>query len=90
MKATPFERVKIGQVFRDIDGTLIMRINKAYGDNEARSLINCVILISNKTEVSRGGLLAKTRDIYCEVLDDRELSDLGLIDITETKEIPEI
>ena len=87
MKAFPFEKVKIGQAFRDIDGTVLMRTSKAYADNEGRTPINCTILIPNKMELSRGDLVAKARDIYCEVLDQRELSELRLVDVPDDKEI---
>lgn len=89
MKALPFEKVKTGQAFRDVDGTVLMRTSKAFGDNEGRTPVNCAILISNKTDLSRGDLISKTRDIYCEVLDQRELSELRLVDVPDDKEISE-
>jgi len=84
VKPLPFDRVKVGQVFRDIDGTIFMRITRAFGDNDGRTAINCAILITNKPESdNRGDVIAKARDTYCEVLDERELSELKLIDIPE-------
>ena len=87
MKASPFERVKPGQLFRDIDGNVLMRTSKAYADNEGRTPINCIVLIPNKGELTRGDTLTKTREIYCEVLDDRELSQIKLVDVHEDDEI---
>ena len=89
MKAVPFEKVKAGQAFRDIDGNVLMRVSKAYSDSEGRTPVNCAILISNKADLTRGDLITKTRDIYCEVLDDRELSELTLVDVKADEEISE-
>lgn len=87
MKAMPFERTKIGNIFRDIDGNIILRVAKAYGDNEGRTPINCAILVSNKNDNTRGDVLAKNREAYCEVLDDREVSEIKLVDVSEHDEI---
>lgn len=88
MKAIPFERVKQGQVFRDIDGTTLMRTTKSYSDVEGQNLVNCVVLISNKPEsISRGDMIAKGRDIYCEALNDREVSELKLIEMSSEEPI---
>lgn len=87
MTPMPFLKVKQGQAFRDIDGNVLMRISKAYADNDGRTPLNCAILIPNKSDLNRGDTTAKQKDIYCEVLDDRELSEIRLIDVPEDAEI---
>ncbi len=83
MKAVPFQKVKIGQVFRDIDGNSLLRIPKVFRDNEGRDFRNCVILIANKSGLSIGDIMVKTREIYCELLNDTELNEIRLTDIID-------
>lgn len=83
MKSKPFERVKIGDLFRDLDGNVLMKIPKSTGDEDT---FNSVILVPNKKDLSRGNLISKNREAYCEVLTKVEISDLKLdagIDVEE-------
>lgn len=83
MKEKPFEKIKIGEVFRDLDGNLLMRSAKAYNDAEGQNLLNTVVLISNRADLNRGELIYKNRDIYCELLNDREVSETRLVEMQE-------
>jgi len=87
MKPVPFDKVKTGDIFRDMDGNSVMRTAKTYSDNEGKTVVNCIMLISNKTELSRGELFGKSREIYCEVLNEREISELTLVVITKIEEV---
>lgn len=83
MKSKPFDRVKIGDLYRDIDGNLLMKIPKAQGSEDT---FNSVILIPNKKDLERGSLVAKNREAYCEVLIKSEVADVKLdagIDVDE-------
>lgn len=84
MKTKPFEKVKIGELFRDIDGNLLMKIPKTQG---ADRTYNSVALTSNKKDITRGILIAKMRDTYCEVLNKNEICDIRLeVSTTESDE----
>lgn len=83
MKAKPFDRVKISEIFRDVDGNIILKQNRVFGDNEGRTPLNCVILVPNKPDIQRGDILFKNREVYCEVLDDREISELKFVILPE-------
>lgn len=84
MKAKPFERVKIGDLYRDIDGNLLMKIPKSTGEEDT---FNSVILIPNKKDLDRGNLMSKGREVYCEVLTKPEIADIKL-DISSAAEEP--
>lgn len=84
MKSKPFDRVKIGELYRDLDGNLLMKIPKATGDEDT---FNSVILIANKKDLDRGNLLSKNREAYCEVLTKNEIAEVKL-DLSSDLEEP--
>ena len=87
MKAKPFERLKVGELFRDIDGTLLMRTSKSFSDVEAKNITNCTVLIPNKPDDNRGEMVYRARDVYCDTLTDREISEIKLVDMPSENNI---
>lgn len=83
MKPMPFLRLNVGDVFNDIDGTTFIKTGKCLTPSkEDRSTsykeLNCVILVPNKPMDARGQLRFKNDDVYCEVFDDQEITELKI------------
>ncbi len=83
MKPAPFLRLNVGDIFNDIDGTTFIKTGKCFiqckEDVAAPAKeLNCVILIPNKPKDSRGQIRFKDDDVYCEVFDDKEISELQI------------
>ena len=80
-KARPFKDVQSGNLFRDVDGTVLIKINqKAYLTSDGSDIANCMILIPNKQKDDRGDMRKKEQDTYCEILDNTEVGEIHLID----------
>lgn len=89
MKPKPFDRIKVGEIFRDIDGTILMRTEKTFANEEGKNILNCAILIPNISSLKRGDVIGKTRDTYCESLNDREVSEIRLAEEMEISTVKE-
>lgn len=48
------------------------------------------MIIPNKTDLERGDLIAKARDVYCEELDQREVANLRLEDIHDEDDVANV
>lgn len=88
MKPFPFKRLSIGDIFNDIDGTTFIRTGTsvpkgAFDQVDERPELNCMILIPNKGKDKRGQLRFKADDVYCELLDATEISNIRLENITD-------
>ena len=80
-KAKPFKDVQSGDLFRDIDGTVLIKTNqKVYTATDGSDIANCMILIPNKQKDDRGDMRKKEIDTYCEILDTAEIGEIHLID----------
>ena len=80
-KAKPFRDVQSGDLFRDIDGTVLIKIKqKVYTTADGSELANCMILIPNKHKDDRGDMKKTENDTYCEVLDEVEVGEIHLIE----------
>lgn len=75
MQAKPFMNVKNGSIFRDIDGNALIKTPKSATSSEG-VFTNCVVIMSNSSDLKRGDLTKKGRDIYCEVIDPAETVEL--------------
>ena len=83
MKPMPFLRLVVGDIFNDIDGTTFIKIGKCYTPTKDESSssykeLNCVILVPNKLKDTRGQIRFKNDDVYCEVFDEEEISELKI------------
>lgn len=78
MRPRPFKDVKTGEAFRDVDGTVFIKTDKAYATNDGSEIVNCVVLFPNKQKDLRGSLKKKDLDVYCEVLDDPDMEEYQL------------
>ena len=76
MKPKPFERLKTGDVFRDLDGNILMKLITA---NDGTKSYNCVVLIGNQASIKRGNLDEQHRDSYCEFLEEVEIAELRIM-----------
>jgi len=80
-KAKPFKDVSSGSLFRDIDGTVLIKTRqKVYLTPDSADIVNCMILVPNKQKDDRGDLRRKENDTYCEILDDIEVGEIHLIE----------
>lgn len=80
-KAKPFKDVQSGSLFRDIDGTILVKVGqKVYLNSEGSEIANCMILVPNKQKENRGDMRRKDYDTYCEILDDTEVGEIHLIE----------
>lgn len=75
MLAKPFINVKNGNIFRDVDGTAYVKTPKSATSSEG-VFTNCVVLVTNSKDLSRGDLVKKAKDVYCEVIDAAEVIQL--------------
>jgi hypothetical protein len=75
MQARPFIKVNNGNIFRDVDGTTYVKTPKSATSSEG-IFTNCVVLITNSKDLSRGDLVKKVKDVYCEVIDAAEIIQL--------------
>lgn len=75
MLAKPFINVKNGDIFRDVDGTTYVKTPKSATSSEG-IFTNCVVLLANSKDLSRGDLVKKAKDVYCEVIDAAEIIQL--------------
>jgi len=78
MEKKPFKDINIRDIFRDIDGTILIKTDKTYAGASRSEVMNCVVLVPNKPNDYRGQMKKKENDSYCEVLDDVDMSDIRL------------
>ena len=76
MKPKPIERLKTGDIFRDLDGNILMKLITV---NDGTKSYNCVILTGNQASVKRGCLDEQQRDSYCEFLEEVEVAELRVM-----------
>lgn len=86
MKPKPFRDLIVGNIFRDIDGTTYIKSGKSFTTGEEQKVLNCIILIPNKSKDGRGQLRFKDEDVYCEVLEEIEIIELKLEEIEPVRE----
>ena len=91
MKAMPFVRLNVGDIFNDIDGTTYIKTARALTPNKEETntnykKLNSMILIPNKPSDARGQLRYKDDDVYCEVLDIQEITELHLENMDDEPE----
>ena len=80
MEKKPFKDVTIKEIFRDIDGTILIKTDKTYSGVNRSDILNCTVLIPNKASEYRGQMKKKENDSYCEVFDAIDISELNLKD----------